>query len=406
MTVPHAPDAERAVLGAMLLSAEAIADAMAMLRTEDFYDIGHRRIFDACCDLWRTGARPDATLIGHHLHTQGFGDDEMRAVVSLQAGAVSSNCVPHARIVAEYATRRRSMMLADELRRAMVDETADIGEALDRAKAELELARVPSMVTVADVVQTEDFASTPDSPLSWVIPGLLDEQDRTIIVAPEGAGKSVVSRWLAVSTAQGLHPFTFEPIPPATTLIVDLENPARIVRKTIRNMLGALRHFRGEHYDPARCWIWHRPGGIDLRSRAGKAELDAVCARVRPRLVCLGPLYKAYRADSSRREHDVASEVAASFDELRTRHGFALVLEHHAPLKQGGVRELRPFGTLLWSQWPEVGLTLAPTDETMRTLAVGFYRGSRDERHWPVSLTRGTQWPWDATYADDRWRSP
>jgi replicative DNA helicase len=275
------------------------------------------------------------------------------------------------------------------------------------AQAELSVSQMPSSIVTDDVVTLDEFCERPESPMSWVVPGLIDVEDRIIIVAPEGVGKSMVARWLAVSAGQGIHPFTGDPIDAPNTLLVDLENPGRIVRSKVRPMLSLMRARRGDGYSDSRTWIWHRPGGVNLRTRAGFAELDAVCRKVRPRLVCLGPLYKAYRGDPKRSEHDNASDVAAVFDDLRTRHGFALVLEHHAPLQQGAFRDLRPFGSLLWSQWPEVGIKLIPDadDPKGHTLIVDFYRGLRDERPWPAKLTRGTSAPWVASYADDRWRN-
>ena len=45
-------------------------------------------------------------------------------------------------------------------------------------------------------------------------------------------------------------------------------------------------------------------------------------------------------------------------DDLRTRFGFALVLEHHAPKPRGGRRDLLPFGSQRWLARPELGIRL------------------------------------------------
>lgn len=400
MTVP----AERAVVGAMLLHPDAIAQAAELLTADDFYVPSHAAIFTACVDLWNSGERPDATLVFNRLRATGVKIVEPHDLVQLMADVPSWNPVPHARIVVEASTRRSLQHIAASLSESARDPQIPILDVIDRARTQLDRAGTPALPVVDDVVTVEEFASAPDSPLSWVIPGLIDVEDRVIIVAFEGIGKSVLTRWLAAATSQGMHPFTLRPIPPAPALLIDLENPARIVRKTLRPMLAGLRSRNGYDYDPSRLWIWHRRGGIDLRTRAGAADLDAVIARTKPRLVCLGPLYKAFRSEKGAKDHDTASEVAAVLDDLRTRHNFALVLEHHAPLAQSGNRPIRPFGSLLWSQWPEIGIALGSLDETNRRLKVGFYRGSRDERVWPETLTRGTDWPWIATYPDNRWQ--
>ncbi|HUR24021.1 MAG TPA: AAA family ATPase, partial [Acidimicrobiales bacterium] len=286
---------------------------------------------------------------------------------------------------------------------AAQDPAVPVEDTLDSVRAELEVSRLPGAVTVSDVTTWDEFCARPEPPHTWAVEGLIDVEDRIIIVAPEGMGKTMLMRQIALATGQGLHPFHLSWIDPITTLLVDLENPGRIIRSKGRPMLEQARIRAGADYEPTRTWIWHRPGGIDLRSRTGAAELNAVCQQVRPTLVCMGPLYKSYRAADAKNEHHAALEVAGVLDDLRTRHGFALVLEAHAPMKQGGVRDLRPFGTLLWQQWPEVGLKLIPEGEEDtpwfgHTLKVGSWRGSRDERPWPTTLVRNTEggWPWVA----------
>jgi len=404
-TDPH--PSEQAVLGAMLLSPDAIAEAAAVLTSADFAMPMHGAIFDAVVDLWRCGARPDTALVLEHFKRHGGANGtDAYALIHLMAEAPGTRISAHLPVVAEYATRRRLWTLAEQLKASAHDLTRDVADTVDAAQVELSVSQMPTAIVADDVVTLDEFCARLESPLSWVVPGLIDVEDRIIIVAPEGVGKSMVARWLAVSAGQGIHPFTGDPIDAPNTLLVDLENPSRIVRSKVRPMLSLMRARRGEGYAESRTWIWHRPGGINLRTRAGAAELDAVCRKVKPRLVCLGPLYKAYRGDPKRSDHDNASDVAQVFDDLRTRHGFGLVLEHHAPLQQGAFRDLRPFGSLLWSQWPEVGIKLIPDadDPKGHTLLVDFYRGLRDERPWPKRLTRGTSAPWVASWDDD-WRA-
>lgn len=391
--------AEKAVLGAMMLSPDAIAEAHASLTSADFAAPAHGAIFDALCALWRAGERPDTAMVLEHFKRTGERVEvDALTLIHLMAEAPGTRVGAHARHVAEYATRRRLWGLAEKLRSEAHDLTRDPADTIDSTVTELAVSQMPLALVNDEAVTLDEFCARPESPMAWVVPGLIDVEDRIIIVAPEGVGKSMVARWLAVSAGQGVHPFTGEPIEAPNTLLVDLENPGRIVRSKVRPMLSLMQARRGTGYSEGRTWIWHRPGGIDLRSRAGAAEFDAVCRKVKPRLVCLGPLYKAYRGDPRRSDHDNASDVAQTFDDLRTRHGFALVLEHHAPLQQGAFRELRPFGSLLWSQWPEVGIKLIPDSDDPHLLTVGFYRGLRDERPWPHRLRRGRGVPWVAEW--------
>ncbi|MBK9178745.1 MAG: site-specific DNA-methyltransferase [Acidimicrobiales bacterium] len=93
-------------------------------------------------------------------------------------------------------------------------------------------------------------------------------------------------------------------------------------------------------------------------------------------------------------------EVQHVLDDLRTRYRFALLVEHHAPKRQAGVRELAPYGSSLWLRWPELGLKLIPTDDTNRVMDVGRWRGDRRQSGWPARLERGTPWPWVGVWPD------
>jgi hypothetical protein len=77
-------------------------------------------------------------------------------------------------------------------------------------------------------------------------------------------------------------------------------------------------------------------------------------------------------------------------DDLRTRYGFALVIEHHAPKAQGGARDLAPFGSSLWLRWGEIRMSLTPPDKSfpVRSLKLLPFSGSRVEHGWPDRIDR------------------
>src|SRR5699024_12779664 len=54
-TPPQDLDAERSVLGAMMLSTDAIAEVSEILRPTDFYAPGHELIYTAITDLFAAG---------------------------------------------------------------------------------------------------------------------------------------------------------------------------------------------------------------------------------------------------------------------------------------------------------------------------------------------------------------
>jgi replicative DNA helicase len=137
--------------------------------------------------------------------------------------------------------------------------------------------------------------------------------------------------------------------------------------------------------------------------------LENYMDEVQPELLVLGPLYKSFVDPGTKTSEAVVIEVVKYLDTLRTVYNCALWLEHHAPLGESlTTRVLRPFGSAVWSRWPEFGISLQPDPTSMGEYVydVKHFRGERDERHWPTKMKRGKKWPFEALefkrYGDDR----
>jgi 5S rRNA maturation endonuclease (ribonuclease M5) len=236
-----------------------------------------------------------------------------------------------------------------------------------------------------------------DDGYDWLIPGLLERGERVMIVAAEGVGKTMLARQVAILAAAGVHPFTFGRMRPVRTLFVDLENPERIIRRTSRKILGNVRAVYDRSADPD-AHLWIKPDGINLLRPQDRAALEAKLEATRPELLVLGPLYKSFIDPGNKTAEATAIEVAKILDEIRTTHGCALWLEHHAPLGNSlSGRDLRPMGSAVWMRWPEFGYALAPdpTSPGEPEYEVQQWRGPRDLRQWPRRLKRGTRFPFD-----------
>ena len=72
---PHALDVEAALLGTMLLSRDAIADALQVVEPEHFYKPSHVHVFNAICDLYAEGEPADVNTVGDSLNRRGFLDN-------------------------------------------------------------------------------------------------------------------------------------------------------------------------------------------------------------------------------------------------------------------------------------------------------------------------------------------
>src|SRR5438132_13743546 len=70
-TPPQAIEAEQSVLGAMMLSKDAIADVVEVLRPSDFYRPAHQLLYDTVLDLYSRGEPADAVTVSAELTRNG-----------------------------------------------------------------------------------------------------------------------------------------------------------------------------------------------------------------------------------------------------------------------------------------------------------------------------------------------
>ncbi len=134
---PHDLSAEESLLGAMLLSRDAIASAVEICQTEDFYKPAHAHVYDAICSLYAQGEPADPVTVADELRRQ----DLLEAVggpailVSLQANTPSTgNATRYARIVEEHSLLRRLIGVAGEIAEDCYDLPEDVQATVDRAE--------------------------------------------------------------------------------------------------------------------------------------------------------------------------------------------------------------------------------------------------------------------------------
>ena len=218
---PHNVEAEAAALGSMMLSAEAIADVVELLQTEDFYRSANGRIFEVLRELYARGDPVDQLSAVEALRRKGTLDDvggplyirDLADQVPTPASAAH-----YARIVAQAALLRRLIGAAadvmemaysapeepeavadaaeqriyDVARRDDRDEVATLGELIDGAMLELEQIQHREAAHTGLPTGFRDL----DELTSGLQPGNL-----VIIAARPGIGKSSLAINIAHNVA-------------------------------------------------------------------------------------------------------------------------------------------------------------------------------------------------------------
>lgn len=293
--------------------------------------------------------------------------------------------------------------LAVKVSELLTDRSIPDATKLARVQAIVGASYTNDRIDTGRLVKWDDFMlEADDGTYDWIIPDILERKERVIVVAAEGVGKTMLARQIAILSSFGIHPFSFQPMEPVRTLFIDLENPDRIIRRMSRHtyMRAKMRVEKefGLKPKPISASLLMKPSGIDLLREDDRSYLFRQIEAVKPQLIMFGPLYKSYVDPGGRNSESVAVEVAKFLDSVKDAYDCALWLEHHAPLGVSmATRELRPFGSAVWSRWPEFGISLTPDPLSLDgyTYELRHFRGARDERQWPKKLKRGKMFPFE-----------
>lgn len=164
-TPPQDMAAEQSVLGAMLISKDAIADVSETIRSADFYRPSHETIFDAIIDLYGRGEPVDMVTVAAELQRRGelarIGGAPYLHTLSANV-PIASNAGYYAEIVREKAILRRLVDAGTKIVQIGYAGEGQVDDVVDQAQAEV--------YKVADKRTGEDYA-----PLSDIMTGVLDE---------------------------------------------------------------------------------------------------------------------------------------------------------------------------------------------------------------------------------------
>ena len=138
---PHNLNAEESLLGALLLSRDAVGAVAEMgLNVQDFYRPAHQHVYDAIRGLTATGHPVDAVTVADELRRAGLleeiGGSEFLLELQNATPAIS-NASRYAKIVQDTAMLRRLIAVASDIAEIAYLEPDDVTKALDEAETKV-----------------------------------------------------------------------------------------------------------------------------------------------------------------------------------------------------------------------------------------------------------------------------
>lgn len=220
-TPPHDVAAEQSALGGMLLSRDAIADVVEVLRAIDFYRPAHGSVYEVIGDLYGRGEPADVISVAAELGRRELlgkvgGPAYLHTLIS--SVPTAANAGYYARIVAEKAVLRRLVEAGTRIVQLGYGAAPDVDEVVDRAQAAV--YEVTERRTSEDYHRVEDLLhpaleeleaiGSHDGTLTGVPTGFADLDELTnglhpgqlwIVAARPAVGKSTLGLDLARSAS-------------------------------------------------------------------------------------------------------------------------------------------------------------------------------------------------------------
>ena len=224
--MPHSDEAERSVLGAMLMDREAISAASEMITGDDFYNRLYGVVFETMVELSNSGSPVDPVTLQNKLREKEVPPE----IVSFEyirelitAVPTSANVKHYANIVLQKAVSRKLIRLNEEIANRCYSEKDELETILnDTEKSVLEITQkrntkdfVPIRKVVMDVMDEIEAAARNDGYVTGIATGFIDldyctagmqPSDLVLIAARPSMGKSALVLNIAENVAfkQGL----------------------------------------------------------------------------------------------------------------------------------------------------------------------------------------------------------
>lgn len=134
---PHNLEAEASLLGAMLLTTDAIVDASQIVEGANFYKPVHQSIFEAVRSLYDRGEAVDVITVSDELARAGVDPAVAGtgALMALSAGTpAATNAGHYARIVYDHAVLRKLITTAHDIAEIGYAQPDDVTKAVDEAE--------------------------------------------------------------------------------------------------------------------------------------------------------------------------------------------------------------------------------------------------------------------------------
>ena len=370
---PHNLDAERSLLGGVLLDSQAFADVLEVVKAEDFYREGHRKVFEAMTRLALLGEPIDRVTVKSELTAMGaleaIGGEEFVDLLD-KITPVAANLTFYAKEIRNKARARRMIETAQSIAHLGYEQHGSADDYLAEARKRFDALAGESRQHETAFVTVGDFIASCADSIEYVCERFVPRGGFVFVIAAPKGGKTFFCGWLAADTAAKGMPVLF----------VEEEGTREVLRQRLTPFLGS---------DPSLY-----PKNLHIAWREGfrldnAADVNRLIAAVKAKgaaLLILDPLVQLHSGDEN--EQSSMRAVVQAVQHIISETGCAVVLVHHTRKGDSWVKsstaeaqsaDARGSGVFVGAADTIISLKAVPQNER-RPGEVRFYVENPDSR--------------------------
>lgn len=210
--MPHSTEAERAVIGAILMNKDAAMTTSEIITGKDFYQTAYGIVYDAMIELFHMGRPIDLITLQEHLKEKNVppevsGLEFVKDLIAEMGVETSANVKYYAQIVQEKSTLRKLIKINEEIANTCYQENQPLEQILEKTEKQVfELIEhgnsqeyVPIKQVVLNALDVIERASKTKGTVTGIPTGFIDldyklsglqRSDLILIAARPSMGKT------------------------------------------------------------------------------------------------------------------------------------------------------------------------------------------------------------------------
>ncbi len=330
---PHDLEAERAVLGAVMLKSAVLDRLVGIIDAADFYADAHQKLYTHLINLPSTNGEAIDTVVLVNWLKQSGDLEAIGGVAYLgevaQSVGIAANVVYYAEIVRDHAIRRRLIHAATDTLRDSYSPAATTANIIEAQRTTIDATDSLTSSAWPQWTCRELMAGTFD--IRYLIEGVLVEGQPAILAGPKKSLKTSLLLDMAVALANGGSFLGYFQVPVAATVgVMSGESGLATIQETLRRICDTA------HCDPTAVTNLIITDRIPAIDQAG--DLSTLRGFIRNNhlgVLILDPTYMAMSGEDAGNLFKQGAQLNR-LNRLCQEASCTLLLAHHTVKRPGG----------------------------------------------------------------------